>query len=182
MKNALAGVTVFCLLVIVLNTLLGFADLKKYDKEFIPKNSSPVFVAGEGELAQSYVTNPAYRNTINYQTFATNKAKGVRRIFVVGSSPAFAWPFTEQYGFSGYLRRALESFAPGKFEIINAAGMSFGSHRVYDVLQDVIALDPDLVIVYSGNNEYVERNVISKLKKIMTKSCLQSLECCLCPS
>ncbi|MDD5759230.1 MAG: tetratricopeptide repeat protein [Desulfobulbaceae bacterium] len=111
------------------------------------------------------MTNVHFRNSINAQTFPIKKANGVTRIFVIGGSAAFAWPFTEEFGFSGYLRRVLNKFAPGKFEVINAAGMSFGSHRVYDVLQDVIKLSPDLVIVYSGNNEYVERNVIAKRKK-----------------
>jgi tetratricopeptide (TPR) repeat protein len=87
------------------------------------------------------------------------------RIFIVGGSAAFAWPYTEEYGFSGYLRRALDRKAPGKFEVINAAGMSFGSHRVLDVLKDVVQFDPDLIIVYSGNNEYVERNVLPGVKK-----------------
>lgn len=159
------ALVVFCLIALLLNGLLSFIGLDKYDKEFLPRTSYPIFVPGEGSLAQYYVTNSHFLNAINKQKFKIKKPAGLTRIFVVGGSAAFAWPYTEEYGFSGHLRRALDSFAPGKFEVVNATGMSFGSHRVYDVLQDVVEFDPDLVIVYSGNNEYVERNVISKLKR-----------------
>lgn len=164
-KNLAAGGLFFCLIVIALNFLLGLIDLEKYDAEFAPRSSYPIFVPGEGELSQYFVTNAHFRNSINAQKFPIKKANGVSRIFVIGGSAAFAWPFTEEFGFTGYLRRVLDQFAPGRFEVINAAGMSFGSHRVYDVLQDVVKLSPDLVLVYSGNNEYVERNVIAKRKK-----------------
>lgn len=164
-KNGFVGFIIFCAILLLLNGLLSFLGLEKYDKEFIPRSSYPIFDTGAGEAADQYVTTPHFLNSINHQQFPIKKVKEVTRIFVIGGSAAFAWPYTEEYGFTGYLRRSLGNLAPGKFEIINAAGMSFGSHRVYDVLQDVIELEPDLVIVYSGNNEYVERNVISRRKK-----------------
>ena len=74
------------------------------------------------------------------------------------------FPYNAEHGFSGYLRRALGKAAPGRFEVINASGMSFGSHRVRDVLKDVVLFEPDLVIIYSGNNEYVEQNVLPEIK------------------
>lgn len=163
-KNLAGGILIFCLLLLITNALLSFTGLEKYDRKFNFKSSHPIFVAGEGDLSQFYVTNPQYQNTINYQVFPINKREGVKRIFVIGCSAAFAWPFTEEFGFTGYLRRALDLHAPGKFEIINAAGMSFGTHRVYDVLQDIVDLHPDLIIIYTGNNEYVERNVVTKPK------------------
>lgn len=162
MYKILAAIISFSLIVFFVDFLLSFSGLEEYDKEFSPRSSYPFFVQGQGELKQYYVTNPHFSNSINNQIFPIKKEKGVTRIFVVGSSAAFAWPFTEEFGFTGYLRRVLDHFAPGKFEIINAAGMSFGSHRVYDVLKDVVKLEPDLVLVYSGNNEYVERNVIAQ--------------------
>lgn len=159
-----AGVIFFCLLVFLLDILLGFVGLEKYDKEFYPKSSYPIFIPAKGNLSQNYERNPHFKYALNYQTFLKKKAKGAIRIFVLGGSAAYAWPYREEYGFTGCLRRALNRVQPGKFEVINAAGMSYGSHRVLNVLQDVILFDPDLVIVYSGNNEYIEKNVIAGLK------------------
>jgi len=161
----IAGVAIFCLIVFLLNSLLSFCNLERYDKLFNPKSSYPIFISGDGDLSENYVLNPHFEYALNYQTFPKKKALGTTRIFIVGSSAANGYPFKEEDGFSGYLRRSLDRFAPGKFEVINAAGMSYGSHRVFDVLQDVILLDPDLVIVYAGNNEYVERNVIAGITK-----------------
>jgi tetratricopeptide (TPR) repeat protein len=131
----------------------------------MPRSSYPIFVAGKGDMADYYVTNPHFGAYINKQSFLRVKPADVTRIFVVGGSAAYGFPCTEEYGFSGYIRRALDQAAPNRFEIINAAGMSFGSHRVLDVLKDVTLYDPDLVIIYSGNNEYVEQNVLPEIKK-----------------
>lgn len=157
----IAGGVFFCLIVILLNTLLGILNLEQYDKEFNPKSSYPIYVSGIGDQSQNFERSSHFKYALNYQTFPKKKADGTIRIFVVGGSAAYAWPFTEGYGFSGYLRRVLNRLDPGKYEIINSAGMSYGSHRVFDVLQDVVRFEPDLVIIYSGNNEYVEKNVIA---------------------
>jgi len=164
LKKLLSGVVFFCLILLILEFFLGFAGLEKYDKEFMPKSSYPIFIPGKGEMADYYVTNPHFGAYINTQSFLRKKPADLTRIFVVGGSAAYGFPYTEEYGFSGYLRRALDTFAPGKFEVINAAGMSFGSHRVLDVLKDVAQLEPDIVIIYSGNNEYVEKNVLQETK------------------
>jgi len=159
-KKLLAGGIFFLVIIAVLEWGLGLLDLSKYDRKFMPGSAFPIFVQGKGAEARSYVTSPHFAYQMNTQSFAKKKPAGVTRIFVVGGSAAYAWPYTEEFGFSGLLRRALATLAPGQFELINAAGMSYGSHRVLDVLKDVVNLEPDLVLVYSGNNEYVERNVL----------------------
>lgn len=163
MKKLFFGVIFFSLLVLTLEILLSFAGLERYDHQFMPRSSYPIFVPDK-EQPDTYVTSPHFETFINKQPFRKVKPAGLTRIFIVGGSAAYGFPYTEEYGFSGYLRRALEKAAPGRFEVINAAGMSFGSHRVLDVLKDVVKHDPDLVIVYSGNNEYVERNILPAAK------------------
>ncbi|GAB4343545.1 MAG: hypothetical protein Kow0089_19390 [Desulfobulbaceae bacterium] len=154
------GAFFFCLLLVLLEFVAGLADLEKYDRLFMPKSAYPVFVPGEGGDADYFVTSSHFERFINKQRFLRAKPTGLTRIFIIGGSAAYGWPYPDPYSFSGYLRRALEKTAPGRFEIINVAGMSFGSHRVLDILRDVMLYDPDVVIVYSGNNEYVERNVL----------------------
>lgn len=164
LKKLLFGVIFFILILLLLEFLFSFAGLEKYDQEFMPRSSYPIFVPGKGEKSDYYVTSPHFGAYINSQSFLRKKPADLTRIFVVGGSAAYGFPYTEEYGFSGYLRRALDRAESGRFEIINAAGMSFGSHRVLDVLKDVVLFEPDLVIIYSGNNEYVERNVLPEIK------------------
>ncbi len=144
----------------LVETLLGLFSLERFDREFMPRSGFPVFVLEDQRSPEVYVTSPHFTGHLNRQTFRRDKQPGVTRIFVVGDSAAYAWPYTEEYGFSGYIRRALDKAYPGRFEVVNAAGMSYGSHRVLDVLKDVILHEPDLVIIYSGNNEFVERNLL----------------------
>lgn len=163
-KKFLVGVLFFFFILFVLEFLLSFAGLEKYDHEFMPKSSYPIFVPGKGDMSAYYVTSPHFGVYINSQSFLRIKPADVTRIFVVGGSAAYGFPCNDEYGFSGYLRRALAKAAPGNFEVINASGMSFGSHRVLDVLKDVVLFEPDLVIIYSGNNEYVEQNILPEMK------------------
>lgn len=163
-KQLFVGGLFFFLILLAAEFLLNFAGLEKYDPQFMPKSSYPIFVPGKGDLSAHYVTSPHFGAYINTQSFLREKPAGLTRIFVVGGSAAYGFPCTDEYGFSGYLRRALDKVAPGRFEIINAAGMSFGSHRVLDVLKDVVLFEPDVVIIYSGNNEYVEQNVLPEAK------------------
>jgi tetratricopeptide (TPR) repeat protein len=165
LKKLLFGVSFFIVILLILEFILSFAGLEKYDKEFMPKSSYPIFVSGKGDMSDYYVTSTHFGAYINKQSFLRIKPAGLTRIFVIGGSAAYGFPYNADHGFSGYLSRALNKAAPGRYEVINASGMSFGSHRVLDVLQDVLLFEPDLVIIYSGNNEYVERNILPETKK-----------------
>ncbi|MDD5761576.1 MAG: tetratricopeptide repeat protein [bacterium] len=160
LPRLLTAFVLFGLMAGSMEFLLGFLHLERYDPEFTPRSSFPLFILGEGEYGNDYVTNPHFRGALSFQKFARRKETGVFRIFVLGGSAAYGWPGEERDSFTGYLRRSLDTAAPGRFEIVNVAGMSYGSHRVLDLLKDVIHYGPDLVVVYSGNNEYVERNVL----------------------
>lgn len=162
-KNLIFGLFFFVIVFLLMEWLLGLFRLADHDKEFLLNSSYPVFVRGEGEHAGKYVTSRHFADILNFQSFSQVKKQGTTRIFIIGSSAAYGWPYNETYGFSGYLRRALDDAAPGKFEIINAAGISFGTHRELDVLKDIVLFDPDLVIIFCGNNEYVERNVLTSI-------------------
>lgn len=155
-----AGFAVFCLVIAALEILLGLLRVDRYDSEFTPRSSYPLFVPGVGPRADSYVTNEHFWRAINFQQFSRVKDKGVFRVFVLGGSAAHGWPVHDRESFTGYLRRALDQAAPGRFEIVNAAGVSYGTHRMLDLLTDVLRFDPDMVVIYEGNNEYVERNVL----------------------
>lgn len=151
--------------IFLVEIFLGLFALERFDRGFMPRSSFPVFVLDSKRSPEEYVTSSHFTGHLNLQAFSRAKKPGVARIFLVGGSAAYGWPYTEEYGFSGYIRRALGEAYPGRFEIVNAAGMSYGSHRVLDVLKDVILHEPDLVIIYSGNNEFVERNMLPAMEE-----------------
>ena len=83
------------------------------------------------------------------------KAAGTVRIFILGESAAMGTP-DPSYGFGRILEVTLRERHPGvRFEVINAAMMGISSHAVRDIARDCAGHEPDLFIVYMGNNEII---------------------------
>ena len=83
------------------------------------------------------------------------KGDSTIRIFVLGSSAAYGDP-EPAYGFCRQLELLLNEQAGGKsFEVINAAVTAMNSHVVRRIAQDCARHQPDLFIVWMGNNEVV---------------------------
>lgn len=83
------------------------------------------------------------------------KAPGTIRIFVLGSSAAMGDP---EPAFS--LARVLDvmlraAYPQQRFEVVNAAVTAINSHLVRGIAADCAQLEPDLFIVYEGNNEVI---------------------------
>lgn len=77
------------------------------------------------------------------------------RIFVLGASAARGEP-NPAFSFSRVLELILEEFFPDtNFEIINTGMTAINSHVVLPIAKECLELDPDLIIVYLGNNEVV---------------------------
>ena len=95
--------------------------------------------------------------TFNDQTFLASKPPNGYRIFVLGGSSAYGFPRDAGSTFSGQLETLLrESHPDRQIEVVNAAGVSYGMRRVRRVAKELLRHQPDLLIVYSGHNEFVE--------------------------
>ncbi|NLP10475.1 hypothetical protein GX408_08790 [bacterium] len=113
-----------------------------------------------------------------FPTSASNRAihaqKGGRfRIFVVGESTPAGYPYNTfpQFecptSFPNYLRAVLQyNRSLPEIELLNASCNALNSLNVLDVFSSLIKYQPDLVIVYSGHNEFFGPNefVIPKEK------------------
>lgn len=77
------------------------------------------------------------------------------RIVVLGESAAMGDP-DSSYGFSRYLEVMLRERYPNiKFEVINTGSVAINSHVVLPIAEGLAKHQPDLFIIYSGNNEVV---------------------------
>ena len=86
---------------------------------------------------------------------ATPKPPGTLRIFVLGESAAMGTP-DPSFGFGRILEVMLRQEFPGrKCEVVNAAMRGINSHVVLPIARDCAGQEPDLFIVYMGNNEAV---------------------------
>lgn len=85
----------------------------------------------------------------------TAKPAAAVRIFVLGSSAAQGVP-DPAFSFGRMLEVMLRRRYPGtKFEVVNAAMTATNSHVALEIARDCAAFEPDLFIVYSGNNEVI---------------------------
>ncbi len=83
------------------------------------------------------------------------KALGSRRIFVPGSSAAYGDPKAE-FGFCRQLEVLLNAQCKGvSYEVINVAVTAMNSHVARRIALDCAGHQPDIFIVYMGNNEIV---------------------------
>jgi len=99
-----------------------------------------------------YQTNP--KKDIQANTFPVVKSDSTFRVFVLGGSVAYGEAFGASGSFAYWMQKRLEAYYPErKFEIINCARKGFGSCRVKNIFDEIIGYDPDLIILFLGNNE-----------------------------
>jgi len=106
-----------------------------------------------------YRTAPrALVHSFHRQEFAARKPPGGYRIFVLGGSSAFGFPWGAEVAFPHALGAALQASTPGRLvETVNAAAMSYGSHRLRILATELLDHEPDALVIYGGHNEFVER-------------------------
>ena len=83
------------------------------------------------------------------------KQPGTIRVFVLGESAAMGDPLAE-FGLARQVACLLKARYPGRrFEVANAAMTAISSHGMVEIAQEAARLQPDVFIVYAGNNEVV---------------------------
>jgi tetratricopeptide (TPR) repeat protein len=87
--------------------------------------------------------------------FPVHKPAGTCRIFVLGASAAQGIP-NHAFCFGRFLQFMLQQRFPGvRFEVITTGMAAINSHVVREIARDCARYDPDLFVVYLGNNEVV---------------------------
>lgn len=85
----------------------------------------------------------------------STKPAGTIRIFVIGSSAAMGTP-NFSFGFGRILEVMLNNKYPEtRFEVVNAAMTAINSHVAREIARDCAAHQPDIFVVYMGNNEVI---------------------------
>jgi Flp pilus assembly protein TadD len=103
----------------------------------------------------------------NLQTFPARKAERTTRIFCIGGSTTYGRPYNDLTSFCGWLRQFLPAVDPSRrWEVINAGGISYASYRAARLMEELAEYEPDLFIVYSGHNEFLESRTYNKLLKV----------------
>lgn len=100
------------------------------------------------------------------QSFAASKWPGALRVFCLGGSTVQGRPYSVQTSFTTWLELNLRAARPGvDTEVINCGGISYASYRLVPIMQELLEHEPDLFIIYTGHNEFLEDRTYEHLKK-----------------
>ncbi|MCB9897459.1 MAG: tetratricopeptide repeat protein [Planctomycetes bacterium] len=144
----------------------GFAPPPDDADPFVGFARLPLFVPDPDDPA-GMVTAPNKRNLFNVQRFAKDKPDDVTRVFCLGGSTTYGRPYTDAVSFPGWLRELLPAADPSRrWEVVNAGGVSYASYRVAAVLDELCAYEPDLFVIYTGHNEFLEERTYSGVRDV----------------
>ena len=165
----LLGMPILTLLVAEL--FLSLLDYRTtYDQEdpFLGFRSvSPLFETKrsvDAPNARVYATRQSKLAWFNHQEFTVNKPDDGYRIFSFGGSTTFGRPYEYDTAFSNWLQILLGSSDPStSYEVVNVGGVSYASYRVINLMREMFSYEPDLFIVYTGHNEFLEERTYSDI-------------------
>lgn len=125
----------------------------------------PLFVPETGPDGRQWLVTAPNKSLFNAQRFPREKPTGAYRIFCLGGSTTYGRPFDDRTSFAGWLRELLPKVDPGpQWEVINAGGISYASYRVANLMKELVQYEPDLFIIYSGHNEFLEERSYGALR------------------
>ncbi len=170
--SALTTVLFFAMLECAL-TLLGVAPQTNTEDPFVGFSGllplMEVSTNEQGEQILSTAQNK--RHWFNTQSFPKAKSKGTKRIFCMGGSTTYGHPYWDSTSFPGWMREFLPVVdSSHKWEVINAGGISYASYRVASLMEELAQYEPDLFVIYSVHNEFLERRTYEKMFEASTLS------------
>ncbi len=154
------SVAVAILPFVVLEAVLRLADYPA-DAQEVPSLSA----SGVGhfftlnETGDAYQIDPVWHTHFCPAEFRAIKGPETHRIFVVGGSTVAGRPYQTQTAFSSWLKIGLSHVTSNhRWEVINCGGISYASYRLVPIVREALTHQPDAIVVYTGNNEFLERS------------------------
>lgn len=87
--------------------------------------------------------------------FLKDKPENTFRIFVMGSSTVFGFPYERNLMFSRIMHKRLEDAYPDKkIEVVNTSITAINSFTLLDFTGEILKYDPDAILIYAGHNEF----------------------------
>jgi len=124
---------------------------------------SPLFVADK--TGTRFETAGERLTAFCPQSFSAVKKPETLRIFCLGGSTVQGRPYSAETSFTTWLELNLRAALPGSdSEVINCGGISYASYRLVPIMQELLNYEPDLFIIYTGHNEFLEDRTYEHIK------------------
>ncbi len=100
------------------------------------------------------------------ESFDVEKRDDEFRIFCLGGSTVQGRPFAIETSFTSWLEISLQAADESRnWQVINCGGVSYASYRLHPMLQELIQYQPDLIVLYTGHNEFLEERTYEQVKR-----------------
>lgn len=151
----LAMTLVPALFLVCLELLLRLCGYGYSPHFFLPRQvgGQPAFVENV-DFGRRFFA-PELLRFLDPMVLPATKPAGTYRIFILGESAAQGYP-DFSFHFGRILEAMLHDRYPGtRFEVVNTAITAINSHVILPIARDCAEHDPDLFVIYMGNNEVV---------------------------
>ena len=145
--------------------VLGWGDPELADDPFVGfRSTRPLFVRNNDKNV--FETAPNRLEFFRPESFSLSKAPNEFRVFCLGGSTVQGRPFAIETSFTTWLEIGLRSADPSRqWQVVNCGGVSYASYRLVPILAEVLGYQPDLVILYTGHNEFLEDRTYDHIKQ-----------------
>ena len=124
----------------------------------------PLFVADNDK--QRMVTAANRLEYFRPESFAVEKKADDYRIVCIGGSTVQGRPYAIETSFTTWLQLSLQAADLSRqWDVINCGGVSYASYRLVPIVKEMLRYEPDLIILYTGHNEFLEDRSYSVAKQ-----------------
>lgn len=120
-----------------------------------PADGGNLVVADQGGAISWFFANPTRAGLNELHTFLDPKPTNTVRIFCVGESAMQGYPQPRHLASSAFLQAMLaDAWTNRHVEVINLGTTAVASYPVLGIMTEALAFQPDLIVIYTGNNEF----------------------------
>lgn len=154
-KNLTISLISVVIFLFLCEAALKIAGFKYFPLDAGFKISQEYKIFKKSEDDKYYVTAPGKQGIFQSQKFSVKKPKSEIKLFILGGSSIHYLNRVEP------LKTKLEKELGDNItiRIINLGGLSYGTNRLLLCFQEIIDYEPDIVVLYSGHNEFEEEYV-----------------------
>ena len=149
--------------------LLGWGNPNFHDDPFVGfSDVYPLFVieSSESDKPSRYRIAKSRRKFFADESFPAQKIPNTFRVFCLGGSTVQGRPYSIPTAYSTWLELSLKAAHSGKnWEVINCGGVSYASYRLIPIMEECLKYQPDLFIVCTGHNEFLEDRTYAEIKR-----------------
>ena len=125
----------------------------------------PLFV--RDSTGERYETSEERLAFFQRDSFWAVKGDYTKRVFCLGGSTVQGRPYSIETSFTSWLELSLQAAEPGtEWEVVNCGGISYASYRLVPLMREMMGYEPDLFVIYTGHNEFLEDRTYGRIKRM----------------